>query len=50
MLLLSPSVIGSPTTVITIGMVRVAAAKATATAEVEPTITSGFVAASSRAS
>ena len=50
MLLLSPSAIGSPITVITIGMSRVAAAKANATVDVDPTITSGFVAIISRAS
>jgi hypothetical protein len=49
-LLLSPSAIGSPTTVITIGMSTVAAANTTAAGDVDPTITSGLFAVSSRAS
>lgn len=38
MLLLNPRAIGSPTTIMTIGISRVAFARTTATVEVEPTI------------
>jgi hypothetical protein len=50
MLLLKPSVIGSPTTVITIGILLLTSPNACATGDPEPTMTSGLAATISRAS